>query len=71
MPKYYFHVRDGAGLFRDNEGSLHRSLEHACAEAFRIARELARDGGACTGPVVSVVDHEGYEVATVPVDMHS
>jgi hypothetical protein len=71
MPKYYFHVRDGTGLFKDNEGSLHPSLESACTEAFRIASELARDGGANAGHVVSVVDHEGYEVATVPVDTHS
>ena len=68
MPKYYFHVRRGNEAFSDNEGSLHPSLERACTEALRIADELARDDDARAGSVVSVVDSEGYEVATVPVD---
>ena len=68
MPKYYFHVRNGDESFKDSEGSVHPSLQKACTEALRIARELARDEEVYTGYIVSVVDREGYEVATVPVE---
>jgi hypothetical protein len=68
MPKYYFHVRSSDQIFTDSEGSVHPSLEKAWTEALQIARELARDEEVCAGDVVSVVDREGYEVATVPVD---
>jgi hypothetical protein len=68
MPKYYFHVRNGNETFNDTEGSVHPSLEKAWTEALQIARELARDEEVYAGYVVSVVDREGYEVATVLVD---
>jgi uncharacterized protein DUF6894 len=68
MPKYYFHVRNGHASFNDNEGSVHPSLKEAWTEALQIARELARDEEVYAGYVVSVVDGEGYEVVTVPVD---
>jgi hypothetical protein len=69
MQKYYFHVRNGNGSFKDTEGSFHPSLEKACSEAMRIASELARDEQVCADHVVCVVDPEGYEVAIVPVHM--
>jgi hypothetical protein len=68
MPRYYFHVRNGAAAYMDNEGSVHSSLREACTEALRIAGELARDEEVSAGYFVSVVDHEGYEVASLPVD---
>jgi len=51
----------------DREGSTHPSLGEACTEALRIAGEIARDEEVHAGYFVSVVDHEGFEVASVPV----
>jgi len=67
MPKYYFHIRHGAESFMDRQGSIHPSLGEACTEALRIAGEVARDEEVYAGYFVSVVDHEGFEVASVPV----
>jgi hypothetical protein len=68
MPQYYFHVRNGAEAFMDREGSIHPSLGEACSEALRIAGELVRDEEAYAGYFISVVDQEGFEVASMPVD---
>jgi len=67
MPQYFFHVSDGHSRYRDEEGSLHLSFADACAEASRIAGELARDG-ADLGFMVCVVDHDGNEIARLPID---
>ena len=67
MPQYFFHVSDGHSRYRDEEGSLHLSFADACAEASRIAGELARDA-ADPGYMVCVVDHDGNEIARVPID---
>jgi hypothetical protein len=65
--QYFFPVPDGHSTYRDEDGSLHLSFADAYAEASRIAGELARDG-AGPGFVVCVVDHDGNEVACVPID---
>jgi hypothetical protein len=67
MPQYFFHVTDGHSTYRDENGSLHLSFADAYAEASRIAGELARDG-AGPGFMVCMVEHDGNEVACVPID---
>ena len=69
MPQYFFHVTDGHSRYRDEEGSLHLSFADACAEASRIAGELARDG-ADPAFIVCVVDHDGNEIARVPLEVN-
>jgi hypothetical protein len=67
MLQYFFHVTDGHSAYGDEDGSLHLSFADAYAEASRIAGELARDG-AGPGFIVCVVDHDGNEIARVPID---
>jgi hypothetical protein len=67
MLQYFFHVTDGHSTYGDEDGSLHLSFADAYAEASRIAGELARDG-AGPGFIVCVVDHDGNEIARVPLD---
>lgn len=40
MPTFYFHVRDGAGLTEDPDGSDLPDLEAARAEALAAARDI-------------------------------
>ena len=68
MPQYYFHVTDGRSTYNDDNGSLQLSLADAYTEALRIAGELASDDRAHPGFIVCVVDHDGNEVARVPID---
>ena len=43
MPRYYFHIRDGKELIRDDEGTELPDPEAAHAEALASARDLAMD----------------------------
>jgi hypothetical protein len=43
MPRFYFHVREGAHLVRDEEGTELRSYGEARAQALQSARELWAD----------------------------
>ena len=42
MARYYFHIRDGDRLIRDDEGIELPSLEAARAEAILVTREAVR-----------------------------
>ncbi|MGF6426922.1 MULTISPECIES: DUF6894 family protein [Bradyrhizobium] len=43
MPRYFFDIRDGTGLYQDEEGLDFPDLRTAEAEAARTLGELARD----------------------------
>jgi len=42
MSRFYFHIRTGDNLVRDDEGMECRDLRAACAEAHASARDAAR-----------------------------
>ena len=42
MRHYYFHIRSGTTLIRDDEGLECRDMKAALAEAFASARDAAR-----------------------------
>jgi hypothetical protein len=43
MARYYFHIKDGADLIRDPEGSDLPTVEEARSQALKSARELWAD----------------------------
>jgi hypothetical protein len=43
MSHYYFHIKAGADLIKDDEGSEHATLDHARWQALKTARELWAD----------------------------
>jgi hypothetical protein len=43
MARYYFHIKDGAELIRDPEGSNLATAEDARSQALQSARELWAD----------------------------
>jgi len=40
MARYYFHIKDGAQLIKDEEGSEHATADEAGVQAPKTAREL-------------------------------
>jgi hypothetical protein len=73
MPTYYFHVRSGSELIRDQEGQELASLEDARAEALGSARDLlaegARVGADRSAWAVLVADEAGGTLAEVPLSL--
>ena len=70
MPRYYFQIRDGNNLIRDEEGIELPSLEAARAEAILVTREavrLATLRGERIGMhgVFEITDQSGQTVLTV------
>jgi len=43
MARYYFHIKDGAELIKDQEGSEHATAHEARLQALKTARELWAD----------------------------
>jgi hypothetical protein len=43
MARYYFHIKDGADLIRDPEGSELATADEARSQALKSARELWAD----------------------------
>lgn len=64
MPRYFFHVRDGARSFDDGEGEILSGVAAAAAKAAQIARELAADWEAYRSYRVVVTDDAGNEIAS-------
>ncbi len=66
MIRYYFHIRDGWTVIRDEEGLECRDLEAAKIEAYFSARDLTGSWhcGACA---VEIQDHAGNVLASVKV----
>lgn len=43
MPRYFFHVRDGATLFKDEEGAEFSDMERVYDEAMRASKEAVAE----------------------------
>jgi hypothetical protein len=67
MPRYFFHVRDGASAFDDREGEILAGRVTAEAKAGQIARELAADREAYCGYRVIVTDEADHEIASCAI----
>ena len=69
MPRYFFHVRDGAEVSRDREGQLLQSLEEARREAQNTAREMLGErllhGGSMNHKQIEIADETGHVVDVV------
>jgi hypothetical protein len=71
VPLYYFHIRDGNELIRDEEGTELPDPAAAKAEALASARDLAMDEirSECRvdGRLIEVVSEFGNTIEIVPV----
>ena len=65
MPRYYFDIRDGEYVQKDNEGTVLNGVAEAKAQAVRTLPDLARDEMP-SGPqrefVIEVRDENGRPV---------
>jgi hypothetical protein len=70
-PRFYFHVKHGADLFRDEEGIDLESTTLAHAHALQSARELLADAiKAGRDPEIDafvIADQQGQQLTFVPV----
>jgi hypothetical protein len=67
MPRYYFDIRDGEYVQKDNEGSLLNGLAEAKAQAIKTLPDIARDDipSNCQREfVIEVKDESGRPVMT-------
>jgi hypothetical protein len=64
---YRFHVRDGAGLFEDNEGIELPDLHAALAAALRSANEFLAEAYPTPGMQFEIADGTGRVVLKVPI----
>jgi hypothetical protein len=66
MPRYFFHVRDGAELSPDEEGQELPDLEAARHEAINTSREMLGErilhGGALNHRQIEIADETGHVV---------
>lgn len=69
MPRFFFHVRDGAGLSRDEEGQDLPDVEAARREAVCSNREMLGErilhGGALNHRQIEIADETGQVVCVV------
>jgi hypothetical protein len=69
MPRYFFHVRDGADLSRDFEGQELPDLAAARHEAVSAVRELVGErllhGGAIDGRTIEIANERDDVLAAV------
>ena len=63
MARYFFHIKDGAALIQDPEGSDLATMEDARSQALKSARELWADaiksGRSLGADAVVIADEEG------------
>ena len=63
MARYYFHIKDGAELIQDPEGSELATMEDARSQALKSARELWADaiksGSRLGADAVIIADEHG------------
>jgi hypothetical protein len=68
---FFFHVRNGAGLVRDMEGTELPDMEAARHEAQASARDFAiddlRSGMPIAGRNIEIADDEGHILDTMPM----
>ena len=71
MPRYYFHVREGSTLNRDEEGQEMPDAEAARHEAINAAREILGErllhGGSLNHRTIEIADETGHVVDEVNV----
>ena len=67
MSRYWFHVRDQAGRFDDEEGADFPDVLSALKEALRCSSELVAEGAALSGMRFEITDESGRVVAVVPI----
>jgi hypothetical protein len=69
MPHYYFHVREGGTLSRDEEGQDLPNVEAARREAIASSREILGDkllhGGSLDHRQIEIADETGHVVDVV------
>lgn len=69
MPRYFFHVREGAELSRDREGQELPNAEAARREAIAANREILGDrllhGGPLNHRSIEIADETGHVVDVV------
>ncbi len=69
MPHYYFHVREGADLSRDQEGQDLPNVEAARREAINSSREILGEkllhGGSLNNRTIEIADETGHVVDVV------
>jgi hypothetical protein len=69
MPRYFFHVREGDILHRDNEGQDLADAAAARSEAVSASREILGEkllhGGALDGRTIEITDENGEVVGSV------
>ena len=69
MPRYFFHVREGSVLSRDEEGQELADAEAARAEAVSSAREILGEtllhGGSLNHRTIEIADETGHVVDVV------
>ena len=66
MPRYYFHVREGSTLNRDEEGQDLPNAEAARQEAISAGREILGEkllhGGSLNNRTIEIADETGHVV---------
>ena len=69
MPRYFFHVREGSVLHRDEEGQELSDAEAARREAISSSREMLGEkllhGGALNGRNIEIADETGHVVDVI------
>lgn len=69
MPRYFFHVREGSLLNRDDEGQELPNAEEARREAVSSAREMLGEkllhGGSLNHRSIEIADETGHVVDVV------
>src|SRR3981081_316702 len=71
MARYYFHIKDGPALIKDQEGTELSTAEEARAQALRSARELwadaSKSGRELGADAVVIADEHGRTLTFVPM----
>jgi hypothetical protein len=71
MPRFYFHLHDGGGCLKDEEGLSLPDAEAAWYQAVRSARDLIRAnlhlGCSWEGQSVAIEDEDGLPVDRLPL----
>ena len=70
MPRYYFHVREGSTLNRDEEGQELPDAEAARQEAISAGREILGEkllhGGSLNGRTIEIADETAFSLDWPP-----
>jgi Domain of unknown function (DUF6894) len=70
MARYFFHLEDGSGVLRDEEGAEFGNIEEAKAHAFQVARELVGHRADRARQCLLITDATGVKLFRVPLIYH-